>query len=248
MRRREFIALLGSGVAAWPLAARAQQPGKLPTVGFLGQSTPLGESQRAAAFAQRLRELGWVEGRTIAIEYRWAEGRNDYLDEIAAEFVRLKVDVIVVSGTPAVMASKRATSTIPIVFATAGDPVGNRLVDSLARPGGNAPVIAFVPDPSDLTRSDYNDTRAFLNICELIAVGVNKGAFSKSVAEASADTAATAAGCGRTDTLSMRGSPRSRFPPKQCWRPGCGSSFFRRRLQNTVSARVFLGQCKGRGI
>jgi ABC-type uncharacterized transport system substrate-binding protein len=137
MRRREFIALLGSGVAAWPLAARAQQPGKLPTVGFLGQSTPLGESQRAAAFAQRLRELGWVEGRTIAIEYRWAEGRNDYLDEIAAEFVRLKVDVIVVSGTPAVMASKRATSTIPIVFATAGDPVGNRLVDSLARPGGN---------------------------------------------------------------------------------------------------------------
>ena len=137
MRRREFITLLGGVAATWPVAVRAQQLGKLPTVGFLGQSTPLGESERAAAFAQRLRELGWVEGRTIAIEYRWAEGRNDYLADIAAEFVRLKVNIIVAGGTPAVTAAKQAMPAVPIVFATAGDPVGVGFVASLARPGGN---------------------------------------------------------------------------------------------------------------
>jgi putative ABC transport system substrate-binding protein len=135
--RRELLAALGGAVATWPLAARAQQPGKLPTIGFLGQNTRSAGSEWTAAFVQRLRELGWSEGRTIAIEYRWGEGREERFAEVAAEFVRLKVDVIVVSGTPAVMASKRATSTVPIVFATAGDPVGNHLVDSLARPGGN---------------------------------------------------------------------------------------------------------------
>ena len=135
MRRRNFIAFLGA-TAAWPLGARAQQP-KLPTIGFLGQNTRSAGSEWTAAFVQRLRELGWTDGRTIAIEYRWGEGREERFAEVAAEFVRLKVDIIVVSGTPAVMASKRATSTIPIVFATAGDPVGNHLVDSLARPGGN---------------------------------------------------------------------------------------------------------------
>jgi len=137
MRRREFITLVGGTAATWPLAARAQQPGKPPTVGFLGQSTPLGESERAAAFAQRLRELGWVEGRTIAIEYRWAEGRNDSLAEIAAEFVRLKVNIIVTGGAPAVIAAKQVTPVVPIVFATVGDPVGVGLVTSLARPGVN---------------------------------------------------------------------------------------------------------------
>ena len=99
MRRREFITLLGGAAAAWPLAARAQQPGKLPTIGFLGQSTPSAESHWIAAFVQRLRELGWIEGRTVAIEFRWAEGRSERFAEIAAEFVRLKVDVIVTSGT-----------------------------------------------------------------------------------------------------------------------------------------------------
>jgi ABC-type uncharacterized transport system substrate-binding protein len=138
MRRREFITLLGGAAAvAWPLDARAQQAGRLPTIGFLGQNTRSASSDWVAAFVQRLRELGWTEGRTIAIEYRWGEGREERFAEVAAEFVRLKVDVIVVSGTPAVMASKQATSTIPIVFATAGDPVGNHLVDTLARPGGN---------------------------------------------------------------------------------------------------------------
>jgi putative tryptophan/tyrosine transport system substrate-binding protein len=136
MKRRELITLLG-GAAAWPLAARAQQPGKRPIVGFLGDSTPLAESERTTAFARRLHDLGWIEGRTITIEYRWADARSDRLAEIAAEFARLKVDIIVTGGTPATMAAKQATSVIPIVAATAGDPVGVGLVASLARPGGN---------------------------------------------------------------------------------------------------------------
>ena len=139
MRRRDFITLLG-GAAAWPLAARAA--GKLPTIGFLGQSTRSAASEWVAAFIQRLRELGWIEGRTIAIEYRWAEGRAERFAEIAAELVRLKVDIIVTSGTPTIFAAKQATSVIPIVFATAGDPVGTGLVASLAHPGGNATGLA----------------------------------------------------------------------------------------------------------
>jgi putative ABC transport system substrate-binding protein len=135
-RRREFITLLG-GAAAWPLAARAQQPAKLPTIGLLGSSTPLAMSQWVAAFVQRLRDLGWTEGRTVVIEYRWAEGRSSRAAEIAAEFVRLKVDVIVLYSTSPVLAAKQATSVIPIVFAAANDPVGANLVASLARPGGN---------------------------------------------------------------------------------------------------------------
>jgi putative ABC transport system substrate-binding protein len=134
--RREFITLLG-GAAAWPLAAKAQQPGKLPTIGYLGASAAVSESPWTTAFVQRLRELGWIEGRTIAIEYRWAEGRAERAAEIAAEFVRLKVDVIVGTATPPTIAAKHATSVIPIVFAVAGDPVGTGLVASLARPGGN---------------------------------------------------------------------------------------------------------------
>src|SRR6266853_3077549 len=103
LKRREFITLLGGAPAAWPLSARAQQPGKLQTIGFLGQSTRSAESELVAAFTQRLRELGWIEGRTITIEYRWSEGRVERFGQIAAEFVRLKVDVIVTSGTPQVL-------------------------------------------------------------------------------------------------------------------------------------------------
>src|SRR5262245_32493363 len=141
--RRELLAALG-GAAAWPLAARCQQVTKLPTVGFLGQSTPAAESQRFAAFVQRLRELGWIEARTIAIEVRWTEGRSERAAEIAAEFVRLRVDVIVTSGTPQVAAAKQTTSVIPIVFALAGDPVGTGLVASLARPGGNVTGLSVL--------------------------------------------------------------------------------------------------------
>ena len=136
MKRREFITLL-SGVMAWPVAAAAQQPTKLPTVGFLGSGTPSTSSQWVAAFVQRLRDLGWIEGRTVAIEYRWAEGRSERFAQFAAEFVRLKVDVILTHNTPPVLAAKQATSIIPIVFATAADPVGTGVVASLARPGGN---------------------------------------------------------------------------------------------------------------
>jgi putative tryptophan/tyrosine transport system substrate-binding protein len=142
MKRREFITLLGGVATTWTLAARARS-GKLPTIGFLGESTPPAQSERTAAFVQRLRELGWIEGRTIAIEYRWAEGRAERFAEIANEYVRLKVDVIVTSSTPAVIAAKRATSVIPIVFAIAADPIGTGLVASLARPGGNVTGLSI---------------------------------------------------------------------------------------------------------
>jgi ABC-type uncharacterized transport system substrate-binding protein len=137
MRRRDFLTLFGGAAAAWPLAARAQLPGKLPTIGFLGATTPSAMGQWTAAFMQRLRELGWIEGRTIAVDVRWAEGRSERLIEIATEFVRIKVDVIVTHSAAPVFAAMQATSVIPIVFAVANDPLGSGLVASLARPGGN---------------------------------------------------------------------------------------------------------------
>jgi putative ABC transport system substrate-binding protein len=133
--RRKFLATLGGAAVAWPLAAWAQQSA-MPVIGFLGGPTASASGPWVAAFAQRLRELGWIEGRTVAIEVRWAEGRSERFAEIAAEFVRLKVDVIVTAGPP-VFAAKQATSVIPIVFATMADPLGSGLVASLARPGGN---------------------------------------------------------------------------------------------------------------
>ena len=142
MKRRAFISLLGGAAVVSPLAARAQQAGKLPTIGFLGAATPLSWSEWTAAFVQRLRELGWVDGRTVTIEYRWAEGRSDRYTEIAVEFVRLKVDVIVTVGS-AVVAAKQVTSVIPIVFAVAVDPLGGGLVASLARPGGNVTGLSI---------------------------------------------------------------------------------------------------------
>jgi putative tryptophan/tyrosine transport system substrate-binding protein len=136
MRRRQFITLL-SGAVAWPFAARAQQRGKLPTIGFLGAATPAISSFWIAAFTQRLHELGWVEGRTVAIEYRWAEGRPDRFTEITAEFVRLKVDVIATYGTPAALAAKQVTSAVPVVVALMADPVATGLAKSVSQPGGN---------------------------------------------------------------------------------------------------------------
>jgi putative ABC transport system substrate-binding protein len=141
IRRREFITLLGGTIIGWPLAARAQQPA-MPVIGFLGATTAAGQSQWTAAFVQRLRELGWVEGRTVTIEYRWAEGRFDRLPEIFAELVRRKVDVIFTHATPNVIAAKQATSIIPIVFTLVGAPVGAGLVASLARPGGNVTGVS----------------------------------------------------------------------------------------------------------
>jgi putative tryptophan/tyrosine transport system substrate-binding protein len=137
MRRREFIALLGGSAAAWPLATRAQQAGKLPVIGFLGPATAATQSQWAVPMVRRLRELNWIEGRNIVIEYRWAEGRAERAAEIASEFVRSRVDVIVTIGTPTTTAAKAATSLIPIVFCSVSGPVETGLVASLARPGGN---------------------------------------------------------------------------------------------------------------
>jgi putative ABC transport system substrate-binding protein len=136
MKRREFITLLSGAAAAWPLAARAQQAGKLPTIGVFYVASAATAPEWRAAFVERLHELGWIEGRTVAIEYRYAEGRRERFSEIAAEFVRLKVDVIVTSGNGAA-AVKEVTSVIPIVFFFSNDPVGSGLVASLARPGGN---------------------------------------------------------------------------------------------------------------
>src|SRR3954451_19330810 len=124
MRRREFVTLLGGTIAAWPLAARGQQPGRVPSLGFLGASSSSAWSHWTAAFVKRLSELGWIENRSVRIEYRWAEGRSERFAEFAAEFVRLKVDVILTVGS-AVPAAKQATATIPIVFALASEPVGS---------------------------------------------------------------------------------------------------------------------------
>src|SRR6516225_4149418 len=135
MKRRQFITLVG-GAVAWPLAARAQQSA-MPVIGLMGAGSAAAQTHLTSAFLQRFRELGWTEGRDVRIEYRWGEGRSERFAEIAAEFVRLKVDLILTHNTPPTLAANQATSTIPIVFATAGDPVGTGIVASLARPGGN---------------------------------------------------------------------------------------------------------------
>jgi putative ABC transport system substrate-binding protein len=142
MSRRTFITLLGGAVAAWPLAARGQQA-KPRTIGFMGASASAAVSAWVTAFVQRLRELGWREGFNVSIEYRWAEGRFERLAGFADELVRQGVDIIVAEGTVTTLAAKKATATIPIVFPIAGDPAGNKLIDSLARPGGNVTGLSI---------------------------------------------------------------------------------------------------------
>jgi len=137
MKRREFMTLLGGAAASWPLAVRAEQLGKIPTIGLLSSSTAAIERPRRGAFIQRLAELGWVEGRSVTFEVRAAEGVIERAGEIAAEFAQLKVGAIVLSGDAQGLAVKQAAPDIPIVLASAGDPVGAGLVASLARPGGN---------------------------------------------------------------------------------------------------------------
>jgi putative ABC transport system substrate-binding protein len=169
--RRRLLAAFG-GIVVWSLGAAGQHAEKLPTIGFLGQNTRLAQSQWTAAFVQRLRELGWIEGQTVAIEYRWAEGRSERYSEIVAELVRLNVDVIVTGGAPAV-AAKQVTSVIPIVFPVDNDPVGVGLVASLARPGGN--VTGLSNQASDLDAKRIELLREVVPRLRRLAIMANVG-------------------------------------------------------------------------
>jgi putative ABC transport system substrate-binding protein len=171
MGRREFVALLGGAAAVWPLAARAQQAA--PTIGFLGSGTPAAQGQWAAAFVQRLRERGWIEGQNLAVEYRWAEGSPERASELATEFVRRKVDVIVTYANPMVIATKQATSVIPIVFAVAADPLGTGLVAGLARPGGNVTGLSI--QNTDLAGKHLELLRDLIPGLRRLAIMVNVG-------------------------------------------------------------------------
>jgi len=186
MRRREFITLLGGAAAAWPLAARAQQP-RLPTIGYLGVGTPSSHSQWLAAFSQRLRELGWIEGRTVALETRWAEGHSARFAEIIAEFVQMKVDVIVAPGAT-LLAAKQAASTIPIVFPVAADPVGSGLVASLAQPGGNVTGLSL--QQADAAGKRLEILRELLPDFRRLAVMANAGSSGAAIDAAEAEAAA----------------------------------------------------------
>jgi putative ABC transport system substrate-binding protein len=144
MRRRDFLTLLGGVVATAPLAASAQEARKLPRIGFLGNSTATLEANLVGPFRDGLHDLGYVEGRNILIEYRWAEGNYERFPSLIAELIALKADVIVTAGTPAAVAVKKATASIPLVMVAVGDPVGTGLVASLGRPGGNATGLTSI--------------------------------------------------------------------------------------------------------
>jgi putative ABC transport system substrate-binding protein len=171
-RRREFIAGLAS-VAVSPVVTQAEQSGSLPTIGFIGSSTAAAMAPWVMAFAQRLLELGWVDGRTIKIKYLWAEGRNERYAEIANDFVRSKVDVIVTYGTPPTRAAQQATASIPIIFAAAADPVGNGLVSSLARPTGNITGLSL--QQSDIVGKKLGLLRELIPNLQRLAVIENVG-------------------------------------------------------------------------
>ena len=187
MKRREFITLLG-GTTTWSLAARAQ-PAKRQTIGFLGTASPSTWGPWTAVFIQRLRELGWIEGRNVTIEVRWAEGRTERFAEIAAEFVRLKVDVIFTTGA-AVAAAKKVTSVIPIVFALGRDPVGSDYVTNLARPDSN--VTGLSSQSTDLVGKRLELLREVVPGLRRLAVMANVG-YSAGVLEMGQVQAATRA-------------------------------------------------------
>ena len=206
MKRREFIAGL-AGAAAWPIAARAQQPPK-PTIGYLGPNSRSLDGRRLVAFLERLRDLGWIEGRTIDIEYRWAEGRNDHLAEFAAEFVQRKVNIIVTSATPPTVAAKQATSVIPIVFASVGDPVGAGVVKSLARPGGNATGLSL--QATDAARKQLELLRDVVPDLRRLAIMANSG---NAAPAWNAKQSLTAARSPRNDAIRKSSVPRI-SPPR----------------------------------
>jgi putative tryptophan/tyrosine transport system substrate-binding protein len=191
MRRREFITLLGGAAAAWPLGARAQQPARR-TIGYLVSGTPASHGRWVAAFVERLRELNWIEGRNVAVEYRWGEGRSERFAEIAAEFVRLKVDVIVTSGAAAVLAARRASPAIPIVFGATADPVGAGLVASLARPGGN--VTGLSVQSADFAGKQIELLREFVPGVRKLGIITNGGSPGPARETAEVQAAARALG------------------------------------------------------
>jgi putative ABC transport system substrate-binding protein len=191
MRRRNFISLVG-GAAVWPLTARAQQTGRLSIIGYLGASTATAANRWTAAFVQRLGELGWIEGRTVAIEYRWAEGRSERFSEFAAEFVRRRVDVIVTTGSVGVAATKQATSVIPIVFTAAVDPVGTGFVASLARPGGNVTGLSL--QQSDIAGKRIELLREVVPAIRRLAILANVGNAGAALEMGQAQTAAAKLG------------------------------------------------------
>jgi putative ABC transport system substrate-binding protein len=201
IRRREFITLLGA--AAWPLAARAQQASKLPTIGFLGANTASTQRTSTDAFVQRLHQLGWIENRTVAIEYRWGEGRDERFAEIAAEFARLKVDVILTYATPSSLAAKKATAVIPIVFAAAGDPVGTGLVASLARPGGNITGLSI--QQTDLASKRLEILREVIPGLRTVAILANVSSPNSVLEMAEAQAAARTLGLAEV-TSEVRGA------------------------------------------
>ena len=172
MRRREFITLLG-GAAAWPLAARAQQPAKIPRIGFLGPTTQSLAEKNLARFRAGLRDLGYVEGQNVLIDFRWAEGNYARLQDYAAELVRLRVDVLATYGTPGTLAAKQASATIPIVMIISGDAVATGIVASLARPGGNITGSTFF-DP-ELHAKQLELIKETLPSARRIAVLYNSG-------------------------------------------------------------------------
>ena len=200
MRRREFIATL-AGVAVLPLAARAQ-PAKLPTIGFMGPLTQSAQSDWTAAFLFNLRRHGWVDGDTITIVYRWAEGRTERFAEIAAELVRLKVDVIVTAGTLATIAAKQATAEIPIVFGAVTDAVGSGIVASLSRPGGN--VTGLTMQQNDTASKRIELLRDVLPNLRRVAILVNVGNPGAKLEIGETEKAARTLGLGEVVTLGIQ--------------------------------------------
>ena len=202
MRRRDFIKIIAGSASVWPFAARAQRPAKLRTVGYLGSGTAAVQSQFALAFAQRLRELGWIEGQTLAIEYRWGEGRSDRFDAFATEFVKLGVDVIATSGSAPVLAAKRATATIPIVFAANADPVGSGLVESFNRPGGN--ITGVSAQSADTPGREIEFLRQLVPGLRRLAIIANAASPGSMFEMKSAETAAHAHSI-EAETFALRG-------------------------------------------